>query len=240
MTAAIDIIRSAYREGNFEPIGHDPTAEQVAEGLDRLNALLGALFSVELGELQRDWPIVHEWSEEEDKRYPLTPGSDEETVVPWKYPPQNVRLLHHIKVPTTLRLPAHPTDGARISVLNMGSSAKLTLHASGRLIESKPLVVGTPGEMNRKTWFYRADLGDWVLLPERIEDESGELPLPAEYDDYFVTGLAMRLAPRYGIQLEAAVGERFTDMQSRIVGRYKDSARPMSTAELRNIMGVTP
>lgn len=79
--------------------------------------------------------------------------------------------------------------------------------------------------MNRE-WFFREDLGTWVrCTPLTITDE---LPFPREFDDFFITMLAIRLNPAYGVAL---------DQQSQLV---LDRARTSMRARYRQEKPARP
>jgi hypothetical protein len=238
-TTAGEIIVQAFREGNFTPLGHTSTAEELTEAIPRLSSFVSSLFGVEIGEEYRDWPAPTAWPSAQEQRHPLTPLSSTTTTVPWQYPPQNSRILLTISSTKTLYFPAQPADGARMMLNDIGSVANPTLHGNGRKIEGGLTLTGTPGALDGHEWFYRADLGNWILL-ERITASGDELPLPQEFDDLFVTGLAIRLATRFGAQLPPAVEAKYAEMLTRVQARYKESARPKSAAELRTLLRTTP
>src|SRR5262245_40589576 len=200
MSTAGDIITYAFREGNFIAVGETPTAAEIAEALPRLQNLLASLFGNELGENYRDWYVTSQLAEQVPLRTRLAPTTDP-TVSPsesWKYPPPNARLLVKITAAQTVILPANPNDGARIMVVNVGStgSINLTLDANGHLIDTATSLTGTLTTLTGKWWLYRADLGQWTMFVPIAEDDD-DMPLPEEFDDYFICGLAIRLSTRY-------------------------------------------
>lgn len=240
MSTAGEIIVQAFREGNFTPIGASSTAEELAESLPRLNSLVASLFGFELGEHYRDWPVPSAWTTAQEQRHPLTPLTETETTVSWPYPPQNSRLLVSITAAKTVYFPPSPSDGARMALSDIGSAAvNITLDGNGRLIEGGTTKVDVPSNLHGSKWLYRADLSNWIALTS-ITASTDDMPLPEEFDDLFVTGLAMRLGPRYGVALEPAVAEKYKDMVARLLARYKDNSRPKTAAELRTLLRTTP
>lgn len=121
----------------------------------------------------------------------------------------------------TIYFPVNPQDGARISYVDVGSTAELTLDGNGRTIEGVTSISGTPPADGKRTWFYRADLGDWIQLKTLVAAD--DMPLPEEFDDLFITGLAIRIAPRYGVKMDESVIARFVDMIGRAKHRYKQT-----------------
>lgn len=198
MTTASDIIAQAFREANIVPIGQTPTPNEQAEALPRLNNFIAWLFGTKLGELSWDWPIPPQRTAPVAARYPLRPENNALPSDVWPYPPNNVRLLAGNDTAETIYLPFSPNPGARIAVLNVGSTAPVTLNANGRFIEDAPSVVVTPATDAPREWFYREDIGSWRRVTVlALTDES---ILPAVYDDLLVCALAIRLAPRFGQQ----------------------------------------
>lgn len=238
-STAGEIIVQAFREGNFVPIGHTSTAEELTEAIPRLNNLIFALFGNELGQEYRDWSVPNTWTAPQEQRHPLTPLTESVSSTPWAYPPHSSRLLVSVTTPRTLYFPAAPADGARMLFADIGSTANVTLHGNGRLIEGALSVVDTPAALDGRSWFYRADLANWIRL-ERITDAADELPFPEEFDDLFITGLCMRLGIRFGKPTDPRIEARYADMLARVVKRYREDSTPKSAAELRTILRTTP
>lgn len=216
-TAAGEIIAQAFREGGFLDGKHDNAPEELIEALPKLNNLLFSLVGVELGERYQDWPI---------------PGTDESLAQirqqgfmqegyavrgrAWQNPPANRRLMVSNSDAAEVYFPCNPMDGARMAYIDVGASANVTLYGNGRLIQGLPSITGKAG---RRRWFYRADQGNWVCLA-RLSSVNSRLPLPSEFDDLFVSGLIIRLAPQYGKSAAAEVGARYADMLDRLKKRY--------------------
>ena len=240
-TLMSEIIVQAFREGNFVSLGEDTTTEELAEAVPRLRNLINAVIGFELGELQRDWYVPQEHDPEAPIRFPLTPsGLGTTSASPYQYPPSNVRLLVKLTSSRTLYLPAHPFDGARISYLDMGSTvtADTTIDGNGRLIESAATIVTdldavTPVTFHGRTWFYRADLGDWIRFTDLQSTDT--VPTPPEFDQLWITGLAISLAPRFQIQIQDQVKSTYMDMLARLKKRYKQSERLPSAVEMRQL-----
>src|SRR5580698_10572835 len=55
MTTATNLIQAAYREGNLIAVGKQPTTNELAEALVRLNAFVKGIFGYEMGENLSDW-----------------------------------------------------------------------------------------------------------------------------------------------------------------------------------------
>lgn len=241
-TQAGEIIVHAFREGNFVAVGAESTAEELVEAIPRLNSLLFTLLGEDIGAELRDWLVPQTQAATVNARFPLTPLTDATSATPYAYVPDNVRLLVTITDARTVYLPGVPSDGARVAVVDVGSSAvNLSLHGNGKLIGGAALLADTPANLHGKEWMYRADLGNWVEL-ERITSAEDTLPFPEEYDDYFITGLTIRLWSRMrgADPVPEGIIARNADILARMQKRYNMRTRPRSLAELRQIMQKAP
>lgn len=236
-----DVIDQAFRELNLITIGRAPTAEEVGDTLPRLEALVSSLMGYELGAPLRLWHLPEAWDASLDPRHPLTPENLENTTVePWQYLPPNVRVVVKGAGERTVYLPGSPPDGARLQVVDAGSTVTtLTLNANGLLVAGASTLAVVPASVNGTVWFFREDLGDWIQLPGSFL-EGSEMPLPDEFDDLFVCGLALRISRRYGVAATEEVIQRYTDMLQRATNRYRMGGDPLSPAELRTLVRTTP
>ena len=239
MATALDIIKQAFREGNFIAVGEDPTVEEIAESIPRLHNLIESLFGFEIGEAYSDWHVPSVFVSEALLRSPLTPATSvtASSADLYKFPPPNVRLLVKTTEARTIYLPANPCDGARMQFLNIASSGVVvTIDGNGHLVESAATVAATTSALHGRKWFYRADLGDWTRLTA-VVDEDDPMPLPEEFDDLLVCGLAIRLSARFEVTVKPETFGRFTDMMRRLKKRYKQtSGMPASFNELRSTL----
>lgn len=199
MTIASVIVSRAFRRDNLIPVGTNPSTAEAAEGLAMLNTIIDTLFGNEIGEPLMEWPVPPpQRTAPVAAQYPLLPPASDLLSTQYPYPPCNVRLMASNTVATTVYLQNLPNDGARVAFVNLGITANLTLDGNGRKIDSSTTVVLTSISTN-KTWFYRTDTGAWTSLATLTD--SDEMPLPSEFDDYFVCQLAMTLPgakPREG------------------------------------------
>jgi hypothetical protein len=233
-TLVSEIVVQAFREGNFVAVGETTTQEELMEAVPRLNNLISALFGIELGEGFRDWYVPSEWDPAAPLRFPLTPtGTGAAAAEPWAYPAPNVRLLVKIDEPMTVYFPSTPSDGARMSYVDAGSSADITIDGNGRLIEGAATLTEEPADLSGRKWLYRADLANWIKLG--VLSASDEVPLPEEFDDLLVCGLTIRLAPRFSVPVDETIKQRYVDMLDRLKKRYKQTERMPSSIELRSM-----
>lgn len=212
MTIASDIIFSALRESNLIGVNSTPTTGQSNEALSRLNAVVSSVFGYEVGEQLQDWPVgsvgvvpcgPQFWSE-----------------LRWRRPHTNVRLVVNHNQAETVVLPAYPDDGARLALIDVGQNLAtypLTLDADGRRIEdATSLTLNTNGAS--RAWLYRADLGNWLRIDSLTA--ASELPIPPEFDDAFITLLALRLNPRYGRQIAQETAMAMERSMNQLRARY--------------------
>jgi hypothetical protein len=236
-TLVSSIIQQAFREGNFIAVGEEPTAEEIAEAVPKLNAFIASLFGIEVGAQFREWYVPALANPAAPLRFPLTPtGTGETSTEAWAYPPANSRLMLALSADAAVYFPAAPSDGARMALVDVGSTAQVTLNGNGRRIDDGTTEDFTltvePLDLTGSKWFYRADLGTWMLL-DPVLAEGDPVPLPPEFDDLLVCGLATRLAPRYGVEISSVTAQCYIDMLERLKKRYRQSERMPSTAEPR-------
>lgn len=216
MTTVSSVIKAALRESNIIPLGKTPSDAEYAEGLERLQALVLSTLGNEMGENLSPIPIGRN-----------------EIVAPANYPwygnqppaiyflPTNSRVMANLTAPATVNLHPMPNDGARMGVVDVSQNFgtfPLTIVANGRSIEGTDVLMLDTSGVTRE-WFYRGDTGNWVRLTDLTLDS--EMPFPREFDDMFITFLAMRLNPRYGQSLDPQSGEIFKRARSQFRARYK-------------------
>lgn len=213
MTDTLDIITDAYREGNLIGIGVTPTEPEQAQAITRLNAVVSNVFGNDVGEKLIDWPVGTVIGSESGV-------NSSWTAYRWTRPQAGARLIVNVGGAQILYLPAVVNDGARLGFVDVGGNIggnPITINANGRLIESAAAVtLSTDNEI--REWFYRADLGNWVRISQLALDDA--MPFPPEFDDAFVTLLAMRLNPRYGRAMVADSSGWLQQSVRRFKARY--------------------
>lgn len=213
MTVALAIITQALRESNIIPIGQTPTVDHQNEAFDRLSNLIASAYAAHN---LKDWPVgVADYN-----------NGQQWTGADWIYPREDSRILYNMVEPTTLYLPSNPQEGARIAFVDVGNTAATyaaTLNGNGRPIEGLKNVVLATNGLSR-SWVYRADLGSWVRISD-MADINADVPFPAEFDDYFITRLAMRLNPRFGRSLAAESATTLQEMENAFNARYNNRRR---------------
>lgn len=221
-------VERAYREAAIKRIGDVPNADEYTEGLDRLNGFLASLFGAEIGRLLTDVqvPLVQRTASQPNADYhqpaPLNfsnldqpIGAMETLTTGQRVIPPNSRVLWRSPTAETVFFPQAPEDGARVAVVDTGASAPLTLNGNGRRINGTDTVVFAPGAPTA-TYFYRADLANWVPLVELTLTDN--LPLPSEFDWLIICGTAISLTALD--EIKPTTGTMF--MYERLLRRCKE------------------
>lgn len=227
---AQQIIDRAYREAAIKRLGDRPNVEEYNEGLDRLNGFLASLFGAEIGRILTDVQIpalqrtANAPSSDFHQPFPLSAsnfdqpiGVVESSSAPTFLPPPNSRILWRGTTPTTVYFPQYPEDGARMALVDTGSTASLTIDANGRSLNGALTVTLDPGFAGI-TYFYRADLATWIPLVTL--DLSNESPLPAEFDRLLVCGTAISLTALDEINPTSGTMFMYNRLLSRCKERY--------------------
>lgn len=215
MTYTSVIIQDAYREGNMVAIGASPSTAQVTEGLRLLNRLVTGVYGNEAGDGLFDWPVGNAGMQEEI--------ANDWTSASWTGLLPNARIVANHSVTQTLYMPPDPYDGARIAITdpkNLLATYPITLNGNGRTIEGAATLVLNTAGLDR-SWFYRAEQGDWVRLSALTGTNPEEFPFPEEFDDFFITRLAMRLNPRYGRSMSEDSVAQLLTVERRMRARYR-------------------
>ncbi len=97
----------------------------------------------------------------------------------------------------------------------------LTINPNGRKLEGAVANKAVTTEGFVKQWLYRADVADWKVIDPLAT--SDDMPFPADFDDYFIILLAMRLNPRYGRTLAQESVARMNQQQIQFINRYTQS-----------------
>jgi hypothetical protein len=198
MTTVTQIITDAYRQSNLLATGASPTANEETEALRYLNRIVKSVFGNEVGENLTGFPIGRE-NISQPSGYPgyeTTPDNN------W-FVPKNIRVMLNLDQSVSLYLHPAPDDGSRFAVTDVAHSLTanpVTVYGNGRRIEDATSIsLGTDGLSSE--WFYRADTGNWVKYATLIAADT--FPFPEEFDDFFITMLAVRLNPAYGVALDS-------------------------------------
>lgn len=212
MTLVSSILLQAYRESNLIALGTTAlNPNQETEALARLNAIIASVLGWEAGENLKQWPVGTAGYVDPDA------GLRRDV---WKCPPINSTLVLNLTQAETIYLPEKPSDGARMSVQDLGGNLatyNVVLDGNGRLIEAARTLTLNTDSLNR-TWLYRADLGDWRRVSTLVAAD--EMPFPIEFDDMFIILLAIRLNPRYGRKMDEQTAIMLSRAQRMFTARY--------------------
>lgn len=216
MTLVSSLILDAFREGNIIPLGAQPNANQTTEALRLYNQNVSSIYGSEAGSDVDDWPLGTYGVDQ--------PGFvDPRSLTTITQPTGNKRLLVLNTAPMTVYMPVNPQDGARMVLADpFGrlSAVPVTLDANGRLIDGNPTELFNTNGLFQE-WFYRADLGQWMKLTNLLATDTN--PFPPEYDVFFYIGLAMRLNPRFGREMDPATASVFKSQRNQFMARYIQS-----------------
>lgn len=218
MTTVAQIIMDAFRQSNLVATGMSPTAPEVTEALRYLNRIIKSVFGNEAGEDLVAFPIGN-------NNIVRPAGYPRWTDVPdtdW-YVPKNTRAILNLNNSVSLYLHPDPGPGSRfaaIDVLNSLDSTNVTVYGNGSLIEGMDSIILDVAGTNVE-WFYREDLANWVRYSPL--EEASQFPFPEEFDDFFITMLATRLNPSYGVSLDPQSAEFLRRSTRQIKARYKQN-----------------
>lgn len=245
-TLCSSVITAAYREGNIIPIGTTPSVNQVNETLPALSRLIRGILGYKMGENLADWLVPQpQRTAPVSANFPQFPsqpdglaGSDasfSSSVFP--YPPNNKRIIWG-GTNQKVYFPQKPNAGAQMALVQSSGAGDggltgdtLTLDGNGRTIQGALTQTfsfnsgagNTPFAPVR--WFFRDDLGDWVLVADPTAGNGSAstdfLPYPEEFDDFFICALFKRIAPGYSKIVTKETIERALEMESAFLARYR-------------------
>jgi hypothetical protein len=197
MTTVATILTDAFRQSNLVAAGVEPTAAETAEALRYLNRIVKSVFGAEAGENLTAIPVGSDTISRPSGYpwYDTVPDQD------W-FVPTNVRLISNLDQTLSLYLHPAPDDGSRFAFIDSKgdiSANPVTVYGNGHRIEDAPsIVIGT--DRTDSEWFFRADLANWLKTAPLLSIDT--FPFPEEFDDFFITMLAIRLNPSYGVMLD--------------------------------------
>lgn len=224
MTAVSEIIEDAFYKAGLTTETQHATPTQTRRAMTTFAAMVKFLYGPVAGENLAPWPIGNYG------RTTLSRTSiDEQT---WRFPPINSNIVAVNENAFTGYFPVNPSDGARIGIIdpfNRLATVPVTLDGNGRTIEGASQVVLNVNGTNR-TWFYRADTGNWARLnPLTLTDE---MPFPEMFDEMFKLLLAADLNPIYGKNMGAMQLQFLKEYRQQFTARYVQSAPLMINPEV--------
>lgn len=209
MTLVSDIIQQAYRETNMIPLGATPSAAQATEGLSKLNTIVLSAVGNEIAE-----PGFTE----------INIGGDfDQSDLVANYVPDNTRLVLNLEDGgIVVGLSPNPYEGQRVAIADVSGNLatyNVVIDGNGRNIEGSAELTLDEDGLSRH-WMYRADTGNWVRINPLVSED--QMPFPEDFDDYFITMLALRLAPRYGQMLPQETLEILKRSRNQLRARYRN------------------
>lgn len=216
MTTVTQIITDAYRQSNLLALGASPTTPQITEALRYLNRQVKSVFGYEAGEELVAFPI----GRKDISRPSGFPWWDTVPDADW-FVPKNTRVMLNLEQSLSLYLHPQPSNGSRFGAIDVSSNLAtypVTVYGNGHLIEGATSVVLNTDDTNSE-WFYREDQANWVKYSPLIAENT--FPFPEEFDDYFITLLAIRLNPSYGIALDPQSEMMFRRSKGQLQARYQ-------------------
>lgn len=218
MTLVSSIIYDAYRETNINPIGKAPSDAEYTEGLRRLQAIVWSVYGNEAGEPLAPFPLGRN-EINSPAGYPWYQNN-----LPGNYfMPVDKRIMANLTGPAYINFHPKPDDGARMGLIDVSHNLSvypLTIYGNGRSIEGEDTQEYTTDGLIR-AWFYRGDLGDWVVVSDLAL--TSEMPFPQEFDDMFIIMLAARINPRYGQTLDDASKQMLSRTRTQFRARYSQT-----------------
>lgn len=230
MATLRSIVHDALRENGLVQVGTVADSAEYQEALRKLKTIINGFYGSKAG---IDLVPISYGTNGVTNSYGKT--IDKKPYVDSVFIPLNVKVMSNLSASQTLYLHPNPRDGARFSVKDLSgnfSTNTMTVNGNGRLIENGSSVTLNEDGTN-KYWFYRADLGDWVLVNELTEND--ESPFPAEFDELLITSLSMRLNPRYLSQTAAETAKAYRDDLKRFTARYRQPTEQGSELALRRL-----
>lgn len=215
MTLVSQIITDAFRQANILPLGVTPTTLAQNEALIYLNRIVKSVFGNEAGDPLTAFPIGNN-NISRPSGYPwwnTVPDND------W-FVPKNIRVMLNLNTPVNLYLHPAPDDGSRFSAVDASGTLATypcTVHGNGNFIDNQTSIILNTNDFEGE-WFYRADLANWQKYAPLLIGDT--FPFPEEFDDFFVTLLAIRINPAYGTQLDPQSQLIFNRSRTQIRARY--------------------
>lgn len=216
MTTLRQIIIDAFRQSNLVASGETPEAAEFDEGLRKLQTFIDSTYGYEIGENLQ--PLNFGSA---NLTNPYAKRDDLDDYVKASYVPSNILLRANNETPCVLFLDPAPMDGAMIGIIDIAgnfTTNSVTLNGNGNNIEGFSSVTLATNGVNKK-WFYREDLGNWLPITDLTAND--EMPFPSKFDDYFITSLAMRLNPMYGVETRPETMNVLNRTLSRLRSTYR-------------------
>lgn len=219
MTLVSGIVRDALRESNLVARQQTSPTDETTEVLARLEAVVRSTLGNDVGYIMEDWNVVTATNIKKPSGVSLTAAQAAAYTVP-----PNARLVGSLTAAAGLLLDPQPQDGARLGIVdakNNFGAFNLTLNPNGRKIGGSTANLVLSTNSDARDYFYRADIADWKRVSPLVLTD--EFIFPADFDDYFVVALALRVNPRYGKMLGDDSKARLEQQRAQIITRYSQT-----------------
>jgi len=228
MTTLRAIVTKALRENGLIQLGTNPDNDEYSEAVGKLKTLIPSLLGAEGGESFQTLTFGLSGVTR------TINASDYTSWIRSNYIPSNHRILFNHDQAETLYLVSNPQDGARFSVVGDFNVDTLTINANGRSIENSSSITLNTADVSRE-WMYRADLGGWSRITDLDDDD--ELPYPSEFEDLFITLLALRVSPQYGVDIAQGTMSFYNRTLKKFKSRYTQKRETSAELGLLNLSG---
>ena len=148
MTTCRNIIRSAMLEIKALASGEEPTADELSDGLERLQGIVNGLLGNGVGTSLADVDVAAD-----------------STLLP------DTRAIVAQSAAITLTFPATPANGQRVQIIGDFATHNATLDGNGRTIPAVTL----SSDATNNTYIYIADTASWALISPLTADS--DLPI---------------------------------------------------------------
>jgi hypothetical protein len=194
-----DAIKRAMRLIGALETGGTPTADELTDTLSAFNGMVLALFGTAIG--QRLAPKTYSAAST------LEAGR---------------QAMCSLSAAVTLTLPANPSDGDRVALVDVGgnfATYNLTLARNSRLLEGAASNLTLSTNLMSRSWFFREDTGNWEREAALTIDQA--IFFPEEICEHLVWMLASSLAPEFsGTAPPDHIAARAAAGIQAIAGRY--------------------
>lgn len=230
MTTTTEIIQAAFREANYIGQGETPETAEQATALLKLQAMADSLMGSTVGLKPTPWYIPTPFNTApEARRAPAIYSGDvnRNASRDLAYPSIQSRVILRNTSAQTIYFQYQPPDGAWMSIVDAGFTADVTLDANGMFFESdgntRTLTIEprTTGRNPTRDYIFREDTASWNQV--NALTLTAEFPFPTIFDDYWITGLALRLSPTFGAKQLEVTALRFKEMTSFIKTWYQQT-----------------
>lgn len=217
-----DIVRRAYKKLGVIGTGRQPTAEEMADGLDNFNALIASL---SLNQLFIFWRPRHVLDLVASQQvYTIGEGANWDMPRPNKITAANIIYQANSAQPTRVGLNVIPVKSfADIPVLNVPSTIPTTLYYD-MSYESDAQPWG-------RIWLWpwpqdsqsKLELFTWDRY-RKVSDQFDELDLPDGYERFLTLALAAEIAPEFGIGVTPDLAEQLRESRALVYSHNIPSA----------------